>query len=100
MKVVSSQWSGVSKGVFSSALCAMFLALCVSAEAQPPKKVPRVGFLIGGSASATSGRTEAFRQGLRELGYVEGKNIVNEYRYAEGKLDRLPALAAELLIFV
>jgi putative ABC transport system substrate-binding protein len=97
MKVVSSQWSGVSKGVFSSALCAMFLALCVSAEAQPPKKVPRVGFLIGGSASATSGRTEAFRQGLRELGYVEGKNIVNEYRYAEGKLDRLPALAAELV---
>ena len=66
-------------------------------EAQQPKKVPRIGFLSGVSPSAISARIEAFRQGLRELGYVEGKNIVIEWRYAEGKLDRLPALAAELV---
>ncbi|MEK6601351.1 MAG: ABC transporter substrate-binding protein, partial [Candidatus Binatota bacterium] len=60
-------------------------------------KVPRIGFLAAVSPSALSARIEAFRQGLRELGYVEGKNITIEYRYAEGKLDRLPALAAELV---
>ena len=67
------------------------------ADAQQPAKVPRIGFLSSGSPSSISARTEAFRQGLRELGYVEGKNLVIEYRYAEGKLDRLPALAAELV---
>src|SRR4029077_3289401 len=61
------------------------------------KKVPRIGFLITTSPSAVSARTEAFRRGLRELAYVEGKSIFIEYRYAEGKLDRLPALAAELV---
>ena len=76
----------------------VFLVGCVGmAEAQQPKKVPRVGYLAAASLSANSARTEAFRQGLRELGYVEGKNIVIEYRSAEGKLDRLPALAAELV---
>jgi putative ABC transport system substrate-binding protein len=67
------------------------------AEAQQPKEVPRIGFIGGVSPSAVAERLDAFRQGLRELGYVEGKNIVIEYRYAEGKLDRLPALAAELV---
>ena len=61
------------------------------------EEIPRIGFLIAASPSAISDRIEAFRQGLRELGYVEGKNIVIEWRYAEGKLDRLPALAAELV---
>jgi putative ABC transport system substrate-binding protein len=75
----------------------MLLALSFPAAAQQPKKVPRIGFLSGASPSALAGRVEAFRQGLRDLGYVEGKNIVIEYRYAEGKLDRLPALAAELV---
>jgi len=79
------------------ALGAMLLALSVPAEAQQPAKVPRIGFLSGASPSAQLARIEAFRQGLRELGYVEGKNIVIEYRYAEAKLDRLPALAAELV---
>jgi putative ABC transport system substrate-binding protein len=81
----------------SFALCAMLLALCASAEAQQPTKVPRIGYLFGASLSADSARIPAFRQGLRELGYVEGKNIIIEYRYAEGKFDRLPALAAELV---
>ena len=71
--------------------------LLLSAEAQQPKKVPRIGFLAAASPSAISARVEAFRQGLRELGYVEGKNIVIEWRSAEGKLDRLPELAAELV---
>ncbi len=67
------------------------------AEAQQPSKVIRLGFLIATSASTEKSRTEAFRQGLRELGYVEGKNIVIEWRFAEGKFDRLPDLAAELV---
>jgi putative ABC transport system substrate-binding protein len=73
------------------------LAVAVTVEAQQPKKVPRVGFLTAPSSSALTERIEAFRQGLRELGYVEGKNIVIEWRSGDGKLDRLPALAAELV---
>jgi putative ABC transport system substrate-binding protein len=78
-------------------LCAMLLALCFLAQAQQPTKVPRIGFLGAPPPSAMSDRIEAFRQGLRDLGYVEGKNIVIEWRYAEGKIDRLAALAAELV---
>src|SRR5262245_20856200 len=81
----------------SFALSVMLFALCSSAEAQQMGKVHRIGFLSGQSLSTISTRTEAFRQGLRELGYVEGKNIVIEWRFAEGKLDRLPTLAAELV---
>ena len=73
------------------------VACGVVAEAQQPTKVFRIGYLSGTSPSVNSARVEAFRQGLHELGYVEGKNIVIEWRYAEGKLDRLPALAAELV---
>ncbi|TAJ99071.1 hypothetical protein EPO44_10775, partial [bacterium] len=73
-------------------------AMCGAvAQAQQPKNVPRIGFLTAVSPSSISDRFEAFRQGLRELGYVEGKNIVIEWRYAEGKFDRLPDLAAELV---
>ena len=72
-------------------------AMCGAAQAQQPAKIPRIGYLTNESLSATSARNEAFRQGLRELGYVEGKNIVIEWRSAEGKLDRVPALAAELV---
>ena len=75
----------------------VLLALGVIAEAQQPTKIPRIGFLGAASLYAIAARIEAFRQGLRELGYVEGKNIIIEYRYAEGKYDRLPALAAELV---
>src|SRR5437867_5935371 len=75
---------------------ALSLDLAYFAQAQQPKKVPRIGFLLASSAGVDS-RVEAFRQGLRELGYVEGKNIAIEWRYAEGKQDRVPALAAELV---
>jgi len=67
------------------------------ADAQQPKKVPRIGYLGTNFPTTNLARYEAFRQGLRELGYVEGKNIVIEWRFAEGKFDRLPALAAELV---
>jgi len=75
----------------------MLLALPFPAQAQQPARIPRIGILLPPSASFNSARVEAFRQRLRELGYVEGKNIVIEYRYAEGKRERLPDLAAELV---
>ena len=75
----------------------MLLALGVIAEAQQPKKVPRIGMLMSSSASTQRSRLDDFRNGLRELGYVERQNILIEYRYANGKLDQLPALAAELV---
>ena len=67
------------------------------AEAQQPKKVPRIGYLSSVDAVRESSRAEAIRLALRELGYIEGQNIATEYRYAEGKLDRVPELAAELV---
>jgi putative ABC transport system substrate-binding protein len=79
------------------ALCSLLLAPCSSVDAQQPAKVPRIGYLTNTSLSGNAARTEAFRQGLRELGYVEGKNIVIEWRYLEGKPDRLLSLAAELV---
>lgn len=76
----------------------VLLVGCVGmAEAQQPKKVWRIGVLVSSSPSLTASRDQALRRGLRELGYVEGQNIILEYRYAEGKLDRLPDLAAELV---
>jgi putative ABC transport system substrate-binding protein len=79
--------------------CLLITVLLITnlVEAQQPKKVPRIGFLGAASVAANSARVDAFRQGLRDLGYIEGKNIVIEYRYAGGKLDRLPALATELV---
>jgi putative ABC transport system substrate-binding protein len=87
----------VSKKTIRIALNAMLFALCVSAQAQQPGKVPRIGYLVTSSPSAIAPRMDAFQRGLRELGYVDGKNIVIERRHAEGKLDRLPELAAELV---
>jgi putative ABC transport system substrate-binding protein len=77
-------------------LCVMLFALGVPASAQQPKKVPRIGYLAGASRSAIAFRAEAFRQGLRELGYAEGENITIEYRYAEGNFRRQKELGAEL----
>ena len=82
----------------SSILVAVvLLAVAVIAEAQQPKKVPRIGYLSSTDPASESTRSEAIRLALRELGYIEGQNIAIEYRYAEGKLDRLPELAAELV---
>ena len=75
----------------------VLLALGVIAEAQQPKKVPRIGYLSNSDPVTESGRAEAVRLALRELGHVEGQNIATEYRYAEGKPDRQPELAAELV---
>jgi putative ABC transport system substrate-binding protein len=85
------------KRICCLALSALLVAISVPAQAQEPTKMSRVGLLNTNAPAAFTARTEAFRQGLRELGYVEGKNILIEYRYAEGKLDRLPSLAAELV---
>ena len=75
----------------------LLFALCFSAEAQQPKKVLRIGYLSPCDPASESTRSEAIRLALRELGYIEGQNIAIEYRYAEGKLDRFPELAAELV---
>jgi putative ABC transport system substrate-binding protein len=85
----------MSRKNFWLALCALLHAICLSAEAQQPTKIPRVGILFIGGRDQP--HLEAFKQGLRERGYTEGKNIVLNYRYAEGKVDRLPSLAAELV---
>ena len=76
--------------------CAMLFALCGSAAAQQPAKVAADRISNGRLLYPISARTDVFHQGLRDLGYIEGKNIVIEWRFAEGKLDRLSALAAEL----
>ncbi|MGH7773306.1 MAG: ABC transporter substrate-binding protein, partial [Candidatus Binatia bacterium] len=85
------------KWVGCLAILVMLAGWVRMAEAQQAKKVPRIGFLLAPSRSAVSESLDAFQQGLRELGYVEGQNIVTEYRYAEGKFERLPDLATELV---
>ena len=75
-------------------LCAMLFALCLPGQAQQPKKVPRIGYQSAGSSGE---REQAFRQGLRELGYIEGQNIVIEWRFAQGKPDQVPRNSAELV---
>ena len=82
------------RNVYSLTLCAMLFALCSFASAQQPTKIPRIGYVIG---SGPGPLVEAFRQGLRDFGYIEGKNILVEYRYAEGNRDRIPGLVAELV---
>lgn len=86
------------KIVFGLALGAMLFALSVFAEAQQPTKIPRIGYVSGsGDASNQGPYVEALRQGLRDLGYVEGKGFVIEYRGSEGNLDRIPSLVNELV---
>src|SRR5215467_9598925 len=83
--------------IIGLALCALLFALCPSASAQQPTKVPRIGYLSSFDAATESTRAEPIRLALRELGYIEGQNVAFEYRYAEGRLDRYPELLAELL---
>ena len=87
----------MTKNILVWLVVLFFVANVSVAHAQQPTKIPRIGYLFNLSPSAASARVEAFQQGLRELGYVEGKNIVIEWRYAEGKLDRISALATELV---
>ena len=88
----------MSKKILLSAVATFILASFHLAQAQQAKKIPRIGYLSGrGDPSTPDPLVEAFRQGLRDLGYIEGKNILVEYRYAEGKLDRIPSLVAELV---
>src|SRR5215472_265872 len=87
----------MSHKTISLALCTMLFALCSSAEAQQPTKIPRIGYLAVVPLATMLARVEAFRQGLRDLGYVEGKNIAIEWRSTDGNPDRTAALAAELV---
>ncbi len=90
-KIQNTKWIRIVAIAVTFALCG------VVAEAQQPTNIPRIGYLATSSLSANAARIEAFRRGLLDLGYVEEKNIVIEYRYADGKIDRLPALAVELV---
>jgi hypothetical protein len=91
------------EGIYSLAFGAvlpvttLLCALCLSAEAQQPKKVPRIGYLASRDAATESTRSEPVQLALKHLGYIEGENIQVEYRYAEGKRDRYPELLAELV---
>ena len=87
----AEKWLGLSVIAFVLVVCGAVV------EAQQPKKVPRIGYLVAGDAASESARAEGVRLALRERGYIEGQNIASEYRYAEGKQDRLPELAAELV---
>jgi len=90
-RIQNLKWGGVVAVVVAFAICG------VEAEAQQPNKIPRIGFVTAGSRSTIAARIEAFQQGLRELGYVEDKNIVIEWRFAQGQPDRIPELVAELV---
>ena len=87
----------MTRKILSAVLTILFLAAVLPAEAQQPKKVPRIGYLSTTDPATESARAEAIRLALRERGYIEGQNIAIEYRYTEGKRDRLPELAAELV---
>ena len=86
----------MKKKITVLSFCALLFALCLSANAQQPMKVRRIGFLDGGTAAGSTGLLEAFRQELSKLGWIEGKKFIIEYRFAEQKQERLPELAAEL----
>ena len=85
------------QSVLGAVLCLILFGLCAAVEAQQQKKIARIGFLAINSASSSATSVEAFRLGLRQLGYIEGQNIIIEWRYADGRSDRLPDLAAELV---
>jgi len=88
----------IRQKTFVGLLATVLLTTAAFAQAQQPAKITRIGYLDAVSLSVNAARVEAFRQGLRNLGYAEGKNIFIEWRSADGKLDRLPALAAKLVL--
>ena len=90
----TATWLGTVGGILTLALCVLVVSPAAETQAAA---VPRIGILIVGSVSTSGDNVEAFRQGLRALGYVEGQNIITEYRWAEGKIDRLPDFAAEFV---
>src|SRR5262245_12969633 len=94
---MTSQRKSTHRGITCAFFGALLLALGSPAEAQQPKKVFRIGYLSITDAATDSPRAEGLRRALRELGYIESQSIAIEYRYAEGKNDRLPRLAAELV---
>ena len=87
----------MSKKIIAFALCSMLLAPCSTVDAQQTGKIPRIGFLDSSTASGVAVLLDAFRQELSKLGWIEGKNITIEYRFAEQKPERVPELAAELV---
>src|SRR5215813_7915724 len=91
-----SKQAGMTIKTFVLFLIGLALGLVDVAEAQQPKRVPRIGYVSSGDPS-TESRLAAFRRGLRELGYIEGKNIQLEYRYAEGKVNQVQSLVTELV---
>ncbi|MSP39589.1 MAG: hypothetical protein EXR70_13965 [Deltaproteobacteria bacterium] len=97
MKKKSIEGKHMHKKITRRAFCSMLLTLPVAARAQQPKKVWRIGYLSSFDSARESARAEAIRLALRERGYIEGQNIAIEYRYTEGKRDRAPELAAELV---
>jgi len=90
-KIENPKWAGLFT------LVVAFIGLVGGVESQQPKKIPLLGYLSGSDAASDSARSEAIRLALRERGYIDGQNIATEYLYAEGKSDRLPELAAELV---
>jgi putative ABC transport system substrate-binding protein len=93
-------WKSAFRNLKSAmVVSAMLLALCSSVEAQPSRKIPRIGILTGGSSTDSAYRTrhEALRQGLEKAGYIEGKNIFFEDRFGDGKVEQIPSLAADLV---
>src|SRR4030095_9483401 len=91
------RWGVAMKQLFSMLIIVAVWVVAAMAQAQQPKKVSRLGYLSNADAATDSDRTEGIRLALRDLGYIEGQNIVIEYRFAEGKVDRAPELAAELM---
>jgi putative tryptophan/tyrosine transport system substrate-binding protein len=92
-----SSRENMHRKIIALTLCVVLFALCFSAEAQQPTKVPRIGYLSNIDPARESARSEGIRLALRDLGYIEGQNIAIEYRYMQRKVDRAPELAAELV---
>src|SRR5262245_38093801 len=97
MRVASSQWSVGNKSLLCFTLCAVFFTFSTSSHAQQPTRIPRIGYVSGNNPDNPGLEIKSFRQGLQDLGYIEGKNISIEYRYQEGKAERGPILVNELV---